>query len=270
MEEMNALLADDEELILAYTVKMCKEIPGLTNVWGFTSAKKALAWFRDHTVDIAFLDIDMPDMNGLELAARIKETSPDTAILFLTGHDRYAVSAFEMHATGYLMKPVTTERLEEEVNYVFSGMHRENKSPIRVQTFGHFDVFVDGRLVSFGRSRAKELLALLVDRQGEPLTRKEAFELMWEGEVYDRPMQKQFDVAIRSLRSTLEEYGADRIIDLARGGMRILPGTFDCDLYRFLEGDVEAVNSYRGEYMGEYAWAVMTEGLMTGKMTRLS
>ncbi len=267
---MNVLLVDDEELILTFTIKICKKIPGITNVWGFTSPKKALVWFRDHTVDIAFLDIDMPEMNGLELAARIKEISPDTAILFLTGHDHFAVSAFEMHATGYLLKPVTPERLEEEVNYVLSGMRSESTSRIRVQTFGHFDVFVDGRLVSFGRSRAKELLALLVDRQGEPLSRKEAFELMWEGEIYDRPMQKQFDVAIRSLKSTLDEYGAGQMINLSRSGMKICPGSFDCDLYRFLNGDVDAVNSYRGEYLGEYAWAVMTEGWMTEKLTRIS
>ena len=59
------------------------------------------------------------------------------------------------------------------------------------------------------------------------------------------------------------EYGADEILDVSRGTLRVKPETIVCDLYRFLEGDRDAVEAYRGEYMNAYPWANMTESLRT-------
>jgi len=131
-----------------------------------------------------------------------------------------------------------------------------------VQTFGGFEVFVDGNMVHFGRSKAKELLAYLVDRRGKKITRTQASGILWEGKTYDRPMQKQMDVIIRSLRSTLEEYGIGEIVKLEKGELQAMPESFICDLYRYLDGDVDAVNAYRGEYMASYSWASITEAYM--------
>ena len=121
---------------------------------------------------------------------------------------------------------------------------------------------MDGKQVSFPRARAKELLAYLVDRQGSSITRANAFAVLWEDVLYDRPMQKQLDVVIRSLRTTLEEYGVGEILELQRGQLRIRPELLDCDLYHFFDGDIEAVNAYRGEYMSSYPWASLTESYM--------
>ncbi len=263
---MNVICVDDEELILQHTVSLCRSLERFDQVWGFSSATKALAWSEDHTIDLALLDIDMPDMKGLDLASGIRKANPDTAILFLTGYEQYAVDAFAMHASGYLLKPVSRERLLSEVEYVLFDKGGQGSSRIVIRTFGHFDVFADGELITFKRSKAKELLALLVDRQGAGITRAEAYAMLWEEGVYDRPAQKQFDVIVRSLKSTLSEFHADGIVDMEKGVMRVRPETFDCDLYRFLKGDEEAVNSYRGEYMGSYPWASMTEGYMSHKL----
>ena len=86
--------------------------------------------------------------------------------------------------------------------------------------------------------------------------------MLWEEGQYDRPMQKQLDVMIRSLRATLREAGIDEIMEMRNGTLRIRPELLDCDLYRFFEGDIEAVNAYRGEYMSAYSWASLTEAYM--------
>ena len=78
-------------------------------------------WLEDNTADLALLDIDMPMMNVIELALRIKEKSPDTAIIFITGYSNYAVAAFRVCASGYLLKPVTKEKLAKDVVYAISG-----------------------------------------------------------------------------------------------------------------------------------------------------
>ena len=87
---MKIICVDDEELILRLTVSLCRELPHHPEVTGFTKALPALEFLQENQVDIALLDINMPDMDGLTLAARIKETAPDTAIIFLTGYEQYA------------------------------------------------------------------------------------------------------------------------------------------------------------------------------------
>ena len=161
------------------------------------------------------------------------------------------------------MKPVSPERLQEEVDYAARGIQEEIPAErIVIQTFGEFDVFVDGGVVNFYRSKSKELLAYLVDRQGGNMKRAAIASVLWEDRIYDRAMQKQLDVMIRSLRQTLEEYGIGGIIELSNGQMRVCPEKFSCDLYRFFDGDIAAVNAYRGEYMSMYSWASLTEAYM--------
>ena len=268
---MNLICVDDEVLILELTVSLCREIlPEDAEVNGFFRVSDALDYVAANHVDIALLDIDMPVMNGLVLAARIKELQPDTAIIFLTGYSQYAVDAFSMHVSGYLLKPVSKEDLAREINYVSgesgtAGAGSSTASRITAQTFGNFDLLVDGRAVTFARSKSKELLAYLVDRQGSSITRPEAAAVLWEDSYYDRSMQKQLDVVIRSLRSTLDEQGIGDLLELQRGSLRIRPEMLDCDLYRFFSGEIDAVNAYRGEYMVSYSWAELTAAYMDQK-----
>ena len=257
---MKIICVDDEVLVLKLTVSMCRELMQKPEVGGFGEAAEALSWLEENEADIALLDINMPGMDGLELAARMKERCPDISIIFLTGYRKYAVDAFRLHVSGYLMKPVSMEQLQAEVDYAARG-RREEKPPaqINVQTFGEFDVFVEGKVVNFARSKSKELLAYLVDRQGGSVNRASIFSTLWEDKEYDRPAQKQLDVIIRSLRQTLEEYGIRDMIELSKGQMRVCPEKFSCDLYRFFEGEITAVDAYRGEYMSAYTWASLTE-----------
>ena len=119
------------------------------------------------------------------------------------------------------------------------------------------------------------------------MTRAEAFGILWEDRLYDRPMQKQLDVMIRSMRATLQEYGIERIFEMKHGTMRICPEQFTCDAYLFFEGNLDAINSYHGEYylffegnldainsyhgeyMTAYSWANMTEGYISWQMGKI-
>lgn len=265
---MRVLCVDDERKIAEYTVTLCRKLPQVDEAVYFTHSKDALAWLDENSTDVALLDIDMPDISGIELARELQKRQPQIAIIFLTGYAQYALDAFSIHASGYLMKPVTEDMLSAEIAYVASHKHSDtdtNEHAIFVQTFGGFDIFVDHNCVGFKYSKSKELLAYLVDKRGNSVTRKEAFSILWEDRVYDRPMQKQLDVIIRSLRSTLGEYGIDSIFELKMGAMRILPEMISCDAYNFFDGKVDTLDAYHGEYMSSYSWAAATEAYMTWK-----
>jgi len=260
---MRIVCVDDEVLILELTVSMCRELPHKPEVEGFLRAGDALIRLREKPADIVILDVNIPDMDGITLAGRIKELLPDAAVIFLTGYSEYAVDAFGVRASGYLLKPVNALRLREEIEYAMKGRSSPPKSSrIEVRTFGEFDVFVNGIPVVFSRARAKELLAYLIDRQGGFVKRAGIFAALWEDGLYDRSMQKQLDVVIRSLRTTLEENGIGNILEVRKGSLRVVPEMLDCDLYRFFKGDIDAVDAYRGEYMNAYSWASLTESYM--------
>ena len=264
---MRAVCVDDEINIMEGIVRMCESLPQISEAKGFTRAVDVLEWLSHETVELALLDIDMPGMNGIRLAERIKAGCPDTAVIFLTGYPQYAVDAFEVRASGYLLKPITREMLEKDVVYALAvrGVGMVPEGHVVVRTFGNFDVYVDGNPVRFHRARSKEIFAYLVDKQGIRLIRKEIFTALWENKEYDKKGQKELDVYIRSMRDTFREYGIEDIFEMSRSGLRIIPERFACDAYNFFLGDVSAINSYRGKYMSAYSWASITESLIYWK-----
>ena len=183
-------------------------------------------------------------------------------IIFLTGYAQYALEALRVHANGYLLKPIEQEQLKAEIDYALSVKKAAKPPHFYAKTFGSFDFYIDGTPVSFSRSKAKELLAFLIDRQCAGVKRAEAFAALYEDKQYDRKMQKQFNVIVHNLKTTLEENGAGEILEMRSGELRVNTELFGCDLYRLPDGDAGAVNAYRGEYMSTYPWASITEAFI--------
>ena len=259
---MKVLCVDDERLLMEDTVALCLELDQVDEAKGFTRPAEALRWLEQNQADAALLDIDMPGMTGIELAVAIREIRPDMPVIFLTGYSKYALEAYEVHPTSYLLKPVKKEKLEAEIAYALGSARQKQHNHIEARTFGNFDLLVDGKPVAFKQAKCKELLAYLIDRQGASVTRREAFSVLWEDRLYDRPMQKQFDVILRSLRATLADCGVGEIIELQSAAMRVNPELISCDAWRYLAGDWETVSAFRGEYMSNYSWANLTESLI--------
>lgn len=257
---MKIICVDDEQLILKLVVRMCEELPQISEAVGFSSSGEALEYLKENDADIALLDIEMPKMNGITLAVKIKEQNPDISVIFLTGYPQYALDALKIHASGYILKPIEKKNLEAEIDYVLHSKEKSKYPRIFAQTFGDFEFFIDGKPMRFARSKSKELLAFLIDRQGAGVRRKEAFAALYEDTPYERKMQKSFNVIVSSLRASLNEYGVADIFEINSGELRINPNLIECDLYRLLKGDVKAINSYRGEYMNSYSWASLSEG----------
>lgn len=259
---MKIICVDDENLVLELVVRLCEELPQINEVVSFSSSPEALEYMKNNSADLALLDIEMPKMNGITLAVKIKELHPDISIVFLTGYSNYALEAFKIHANGYIMKPIEKEKLVAEINHALSSKAVTSYPHIFAKTFGEFDLLIDGKPLRFARSKSKELLAFLIDKQGAGVKRAVAFAALYEDELYDRKMQKSFNVIVHSLKTTLTENGIGEIFEMNSGEMRINPALIDCDLYRLLQGDVQTINTYRGEYMVSYYWASLTEAVI--------
>ena len=112
---MRVLCLDDEELALQMIVTCVKEAKPDADVEGFDDQDELLEEAKKNGCDVVFLDIHMPGMNGVEVAKRLKEINRKMNIIFVTGFSDYKGDAMDMKASGYIMKPVTKEKIEEEL-----------------------------------------------------------------------------------------------------------------------------------------------------------
>ncbi|MCR5153839.1 MAG: response regulator [Lachnospiraceae bacterium] len=270
---MKVLAVDDEKLILGSMLEDLAKVFPDADIHGETTAEGALKFLEesitnDSKISYAFLDIHLGDMSGVDVAKIIKEKSPATKIIFCTAYSEYACEAFKVHATGYLLKPVSAKDIEETLDAMEKDW-RDEETPsdkeVRVQTFGNFEVFADGEPVTFEREKSKELLAFLVDRRGAAVTSAEIAAVLWEDKFYDRNVKNQTTVIISSLKKSLKAAGIGGIIIKTWNHIAIDTSKIKCDLYDFYHGDALAVNSYHGEYLANYSWAEMTNGVLVQK-----
>ena len=200
----------------------------------------------------------MSELSGLELAKSLQEIDDTMKLIFVTGYPSYAVPAFEVNAIGYILKPYNKERVEKEIQKAKRIQLAAPKSRVFVRTFGRFDIFVDGIAVHFSSAKAKELLAILIDRQGGIVTMEQAITILWENREYDLRVKNLYRAVSKSLRDTLKNAGISDILIENRNSRSINKTKLDCDYYQLLDGKPEAKKHFFGEYMFEYSWAEIT------------
>ena len=126
---MKAVVIDDEELARAYLCKMLKEF-NVTVLAEGENGVEALQLVQEHQPDVLFLDIQMPDMTGMQAAASLDSVPDPPAIVFVTGYSQHAVEAFERSALDYLIKPVAPERLEQTILRARAAQERNQKTKV--------------------------------------------------------------------------------------------------------------------------------------------
>ncbi|MBR1860906.1 MAG: response regulator [Lachnospiraceae bacterium] len=253
---MNTLTVDDRQLAVNALLQTLSELdPGGKHI-GLISSGEALSFAREHPLDVAFLDIEMPDMNGLVLAKELKNIYPEINIVFVTGHVEYAFDAHKLFASGYLIKPASTEDVRKVLDNLRHPVSRK-RGRIYARCFGSFEIFIDGEPVRFKRSKSKEVLAYLIDNSGARVTMGELISALWEDGKESLSRDSQLRMFISDIKKTFGDAGFEEILVREYNYVAVRPDLIDCDYYRFKEGDTAAVNEYMGEYMKQYSWAEM-------------
>lgn len=256
---MNIIAVDDERLVLEDLTEICSVFEEVDSINTFSNPADALEFVALNKVDLAFLDIEMPVMTGLELAKRLNRIRPGISIIFVTGFKEYAFDAFGVNAVGYILKPFSSEMVYNEINKAQRFNTDFEKPRTVVKTFGYFDVFINDKPVYFSSSKSKELLALLIDRRGGSVSTENAISMLWPERSYDETVQSLFRKVLKSLRTALHDAGiSDMLIDV-RNQRSVNISTFECDYYQLMKMNKIAIDNYTGEYMVGYNWAQPTK-----------
>ncbi|MDO4503137.1 MAG: PAS domain-containing protein [Coriobacteriia bacterium] len=137
------------------------------------------------------------------------------------------------------------------------------RSGVFARTFGSFELFIDGEPVVFRNAKAKEYLALLIDRRGGYVSSREAVSCLWEDEVLGEKEYSRARKAAFNMNKTLEKYGIADIAENDGSARRIVPSHIQCDLYDFLNSEDGRERQLRGSYMRDYSWAEATLAELT-------
>lgn len=256
---MNLIAVDDERLVLEDLTDICSEISEVESINTFSNPADALEFTVMNRVNLAFLDIEMPVMTGLDLAKRLNRLNPDIKIVFVTGFKEYAYDAFGVNAIGYILKPFSSEMVKKQIYKAVRTVSVSEKPRVFIKTFGYFDVFVDSKPVYFSSSKAKELLALLVDRSGGSVSTENAISSLWPERNYDETVQSLFRKVLKSLRTALADADISDILIDVRNQRSVDISKFECDYYSLVNRDKKSLSDYQGEYMNGYAWAEATK-----------
>ena len=254
---MRAIAVDDELYMLENLVEAVTASPDISSVQSFSSCSAALSYVESNSVDVAFLDINMRGIGGLMLAEKITEIRPKCKIIFCTGYEEYAVSAFQLHASGYLMKPITPEAVQKEIDHIKNVQNDDRM--LTVKCFGNFEVLYNGEILPFKRTKTKEIFAILVDRSGAGMTAKQICAVLFPEDTDDTKNVAYLRQLILDLKNTLKDVGAEDVLQHETPYYRIDTNKIQCDYLSYLEtGRPE----FHGEYMMQYGWAEETSAML--------
>ena len=257
---MIAIAVDDEALMLGALTAAIEASNDIASVAKFSDCEAALEYAKSNPIDIAFLDINMRGMGGLALAEKIVTARPRCKIVFCTGYEEYAIPAFKLHASGYLMKPIAAEDVQSEIDNI-KGVRQEEKL-LRASCFGNFEVYVKEEKLVFKRLKTKELFAFLIDRKGAGMTAKQICAVLFSNDTDDTKNSAYLRQLFMDLKNTLKSVGAEAVLCHETPCYRVDMSLIKCDYISYLEtGKPE----FHGEYMTQYSWAEETCAMLLFK-----
>lgn len=258
---MKILVVDDGQLAPDSLLRLlCRIAPEHEYISALT-AEEALVWLHQSQMEVVFLNLEMPGMDGLTLAHKIQTLQPRSNLVVATEHADYALEALQMFVSGFLLKPVQ----ETEVRSVLSNLRyppQNDSAKLQIRCFGNFEAFAGGRPLNFKRSKSRELLAYLVDRNGATCTSRELVSVLWENRPETPSQQSHLRNLIFDLTHTLEQAGKAGLLMRGRNTLALDTSRVECDYYDYLEGKTPQGGGYRGEYMQQYPWAELTRAAL--------
>ncbi|MDR1604614.1 MAG: hypothetical protein LBS10_07480 [Gracilibacteraceae bacterium] len=245
-----AIISPREDTLRLLTV-CCAAQEGEHPVRVFASHNSGLVHVINNPPDLLILDLD--DLSDVPLTLRslvCRQEKMKLALIAST--DDHALDAVQARSAAYWLRPLSAETVGRALARLLSG----ETPPVEMRTFGRFDVFVAGQPIYFKNAKAKELLALLVDKRGT-VTMEMAVNVLWDDRRYDEHVKQLYRKAVAYLHTVFKERGLNILVS-NRGSCYVRQGTFACDYYDLLAGQKKALLAWGGEYLFEYPWAEAT------------
>jgi len=215
---IKAIVVDDEALTTEYICRLLRNAG--VEVQGYTNPYEAIENVNIQKPDVLFLDIEMPEMNGLELAERVYASGYECEIVFITAYSQYAIDAFEVNALDYLLKPIMSEALNRSIERVkkrrsvasYSKVSSTNKKII-ISLFGNMSLYVgeEKKPIRWMTAKSAEIFAfMLLQKDEKEVSKWKLMEAIWP-----QKDKEKADINIRSTISRLNKTLRENAIEIS-------------------------------------------------------
>ena len=249
---MRTIVVDDQKVNLEIFRHLSSDISDINIVGEFENGEDAIEYALHNPVDLAFLDVELPTIDGVQLAYSLRKIRSDILIVFATSHEEYVWQFNRVGGDYYLLKPFDKPTLELTMDRIRLLAKRQEKR-LYIQTFGRFVVMEGDRPLRL-TGKAKEILALIVTRRGKEISNEEIYSTIWEGREYSNEQMSVFYNALGRLRKALKEEGCENLLITTTRGQMVNTDMFDCDYYAWQDGNMNLRDKLEGEFMSEYSW----------------
>jgi len=264
---ISAVIIDDERHAIKEIKFYLKKYTEISVVASFVNPLEALKKLPELKPQLVFLDIQMPQLLGIDVGSSILDILPETEIVFVTAYDQYAMEAFELNAIAYILKPIGQERFENSMRKVIKRVQKTkpviSRKRLKVQCFGTFKVrWEDEEPLKWRSEKTKEVFAYLLMNAGKEFTRDQIIEVVFRDIEIDKAI-KQLHNAIYYIRKSLQEYGVVKRLIKIHGNYCVTLGGiyFDKQEWQKLLEIHEAEMSmnqiekiYKGSYLEGTDW----------------
>lgn len=277
---LTAVIVDDEQPAIDLLRLRLEETGMVQCIGTYRRPSEAVSQLPQLQPDVVFLDVEMPGINGIELAEHVTDQLPHTQFVFVTAFRNYAVEAFELNAVDYLVKPALQSQVERAIGRVLQRtvqrqtLKEPHAAQSRIRAFGLWEVRTPLRdeIIKWRTAKVEELLAYLVYYRGIVVRKSELIDTLWP-DCDLRTADNNLHTTVYKLKKTLKEQAVDISITFSGGGYIARFGAqVDYDVERFetfstagktlanstcaeFESHIEL---YQGEYLEgkEYAWCL--------------
>lgn len=290
---IRVIIMDDEPLSLLNMEKKLNEFNFIKVVKVFSNATELLNDEQTLDFQVAFLDVEMPGLNGLEIAKILTTRNPNVHIVFTTAHRDYAVQAFELQSIDYLLKPISLSRLEMTIERIQERTQLKNSQlasaqpvtpSLNIQCFGGFTVYHDNKVVHWRTIKTKELFAFLFSNLHIQVHRDIILDTIWAETEYQKA-RVQLHTTVSYLRTTLNSLGYKNVLNYANECYILQLNDFQCDVFELgqllknteelgrldIERAEAFVQNHQGEYMEttDYPWVTTKVNIFHKQFTLL-
>ena len=251
---MNVLAVLENEAAQLPMMEMLGAMEPDANLLCFGSSLPALAAARQHEIDIAVIDTALPELSGIDFGRYLQELYPSVNLIYLSSDRELGFEALRQHASGILPKPIVETELRRELDELRYPPSQKGSKRLFAQTFGNFELFVDGKPVNFKYTKTKEIVALLINNRGAQTTNGEIIASLWEDDGDPEKKGSYLSNLRQDLQNTFTKLKLSGVILKQRGSLAIATDRIECDLYDWLDKKQESKYQYLGDYMNQYSW----------------
>ena len=234
---MKTITVDDNHGILDLMRYILRQIDPDGVHYFADAAETGLSLIESEGIRIVFLDIEMPGMSGEEVAQDLLNKYGMIDIIFITGHEEYALSAHKLHCCAFVTKPFGEEDIAEALKWL--RLPVRNAPMLKACCREHFALYANGQPLQFKKERTTELFAYLLYKNGADTTNAELIEALWGEESDKQDLLRKY---IKDMRDCLAEIGAEELLSKKRGSICLNRDDIEVD------GDTKALSEQFGWY----------------------